>query len=90
MYSTTTSVSARTIGASQSNLVPNTGQTGIRGGLNIMGPQATTKTSYNASFGEDGGIINFIAGAYTLTTSFDGFSILGTSMTGDIQVYGYK
>ena len=44
MYSTTTSVSARTIGASQSNLVPNTGQTGIRGGLNIMGPQATTKT----------------------------------------------
>lgn len=90
LYSTTSTVSGRTTGVGQSNLVPNTGQVGFRGNFTILGPQTATKTTWNGSAGEDGGILNIFSGAYTLTTVFDGFSILGASMTGNVQVFGLK
>jgi hypothetical protein len=59
--------------------------------LNLGNPFAATNTSIslNDYARTDANILQLFAGRYNATTSADGFSIVGTSMTVTARVYGY-
>jgi hypothetical protein len=72
-------------------VLPNTGQGAIKGTMNFYDPQAAYNSVYTHSLtAEIGTIIEWGAGAYNGSTSFDGFSIIGSNMTGTIRIYGYN
>jgi hypothetical protein len=59
--------------------------------FNLGNPFASTNTSLSANdYGRtDSNILQIFVGRYNATTSADGFSVIGTSMTVTARVYGY-
>jgi hypothetical protein len=88
-YITTTLTGARASGATSSILVAATGQTSVALAFDVFSPQESANTFFGG-IGGGSNISNLATGSFDTTTQFDGISILGTSMTGTIKVYGYK
>jgi hypothetical protein len=88
-YITTALTAARASGATSSILVASTGQTSVTLGFDVFSPQESANTFFGG-IGGGSNISNLATGSFDTTTQFDGISILGTSMTGTIKVYGYK
>tara|TARA_R110000868_G_scaffold147200_1_gene368466 strand:- start:1307 stop:1852 length:546 start_codon:yes stop_codon:yes gene_type:complete len=58
--------------------------------INLGNPFEATKTSLTLNYQRaDESILQLFGGRYNATTSIDGFSILGTSLTCTARVYGY-
>lgn len=57
---------------------------------NINSPALSAFTTWSTSNVQPTTAIKLLAGHYGATTSFDGFTVLGTSQTGTIRVYGYR
>ena len=58
--------------------------------INLGNPFASTNTAISVDFGRtDASIWQVMGGRYNATTSADGFSIIGTSITVTARVYGY-
>lgn len=72
-------------------IAANTGQTELFADILCVTPQATAKTGIvsNAT-SHPGTILDLGATGYGLTTSFSGISILATSFTGTLQIYGLR
>jgi hypothetical protein len=57
---------------------------------NINSPVLSAFTTWSTSNVQPTTAIKLLAGHYGATTSFDGFTVLGTSQSGIIRVYGYR